>query len=891
MSAAYSYNTRGNYDNYKDDLNFRTNERKPAYVFDTDRGAHATRENTVTTLAATKTNESVISDSLEPNRTPTSSFRAVRSSARLKHQQHLHTQSEGNTSPQNKPLNSDDDNTGDNSDEAIKTPGKPQLKELNTISALGEANVGHLRNDGNLRITDEAIQTLVETARNNPEEMKLHGDKLEIGRIMITETKPKEKTNIGNDGITEITGSDSTTSREIFKSSEKCESDDALIEHWYTKPEDTHEIENHLETSDDVQAPPGESELSFNQSQKKDTIDDKDETIRKKYEVPNSQFDLMQVTSKIAVSADEIRVQNAQHLRELPTTTKCNDTTKDPLLRQVHPEHANINEQEYYSDVTRHPTSNIDASHSDARFHFMSFLNHDWAPLTYPSHHISLEGHIDGRLVTYLVDTGANVSAIRAEIWRQLPPKTKHPPTPTHVATISTVNGQSIPVLGEVKLPFSINGKVYPFKALVIEAIAYDVILGRDFLEHYKAKIDLKNHVLELLSDITTPESLPFVELYAAREPNICFVCARTSFIIPPNSEVLVPGELESQRPIGETGLVHSRDDLPTRYNILGAAQIVNTWEGNSVPIRLLNPTEKPIRIFRRTRLGTYTAEDPAININELRQSDLEAEATRDLPTALDKEPRIPLNIDSSRLDTDQTQRLDKLLKDYDDVFAYTPDQLGRCSLVKHKIDTGNHPPIRLRSYRTSPANREEIDKQINDMLDNGVISPSVSPWAAPVVLVKKSDGTMRFCVDYRNNNMITRKDSHPLPRISEALDALGGAQWFSTLDLRSGYWQIEMDDESKEKTAFITYNGLFEFNALPFGLCNSPATFQRLMTYALRGLEWDICLVYIDDLIIFCRTFDAHLLHLERVFRRIREAGVRLKSVNVISSSQKSST
>ena len=381
---------------------------------------------------------------------------------------------------------------------------------------------------------------------------------------------------------------------------------------------------------------------------------------------------------------------------------------------------------------------------------------------------------------------------------------------------------------------------MYPFKALVIEAIAYDVILGRHFLEHYKAKIDLKDHVLELLCDIPTPESLPFADLYAAREPNICFIHAQTSFIIPPNSEVLVPGELESQRPIGETELVQSRDDLPTRYNILGAAQIVNTWEGNWVPIRPLNPTEKPIRIFRRTRLGTYTAEDPAINTYELRQSDLEAEATRDLPTALDKEPRIPLNIDSSRLNTDQKQRLDKLLKDYDDVFAYTSDQLGRCSLVKHKIDTGNHPPIRLRSYRTSPAYREEIDEQINDMLDNGVISPSVSPWAAPVVLVKKSDGTMRFCVDYRKINMIKRKlnDNHPLPRISEALDALEGG----SVDLRSGYWQIEMDDESKEKTAFITHNGLFEFNVLPFGLCNSPATFQRLMTYALRGLEWDSC-------------------------------------------------
>ena len=163
-------------------------------------------------------------------------------------------------------------------------------------------------------------------------------------------------------------------------------------------------------------------------------------------------------------------------------------------------------------------------------------------------------------------------------------------------------------------------------------------------------------------------------------------------------------------------------------------------------------------------------------------------------------------------------------------------------------------------------------------MLNNDIISPSVSPWATPVLLVKKSDGTMRFSIDYRNLNDVTRKDSHPLPQIAESLDALGGAQYFSTLDLHSGYWQIEMDEDCKEKTAFITHNGLYQFNVLPFGLCNSPATFQRLMTHIIRCFEWSICLVYIDDLILFSHTFDEHLQHIEQVFKRLRDANVRLK-------------
>ena len=305
---------------------------------------------------------------------------------------------------------------------------------------------------------------------------------------------------------------------------------------------------------------------------------------------------------------------------------------------------------------------------------------------------------------------------------------------------------------------------------------------------------------------------------------------------------------------------------MPERYQIIGAAQLVKVSNNNSIPVRLLNPNSQPVHIYRRTKLAEISIVNPDIATYELVRSEVEAEANRDIPTAVDVEPRVPLDVGNTDLTQEKRTRLQALLAQYDDIFAYTPGQLGRCSVVKHRIDTRTHPPVRLRSYRTSPANKEEIDRQIQEMLQNDIISPSVSPWSSPVVLVKKSDGTMRFCIDYRKLNQITRKDSHPLPRITEALDSLGGAHYFSTLDLRSGYWQIEMEDDSKEKTAFITHNGLYEFNTLPFGLCNSPATFQWVMTHVLRGLEWDNCLVYINDPIIFSRTFDDHLLHLEQM-------------------------
>ena len=163
-------------------------------------------------------------------------------------------------------------------------------------------------------------------------------------------------------------------------------------------------------------------------------------------------------------------------------------------------------------------------------------------------------------------------------------------------------------------------------------------------------------------------------------------------------------------------------------------------------------------------------------------------------------------------------------------------------------------------------------------MLEQGTIQPSVSPWAAPVVLVKKKDGTERFCVDYRKLNSVTRRDSHPIPHVQDTLECLHGASYFSCLDLRSGYWQVEVDDESKPKTAFTTHNGLFEFRKMLFSLANAPSTFQRLMHAVLRGLQYDICLVYLDDIIIFSRAFDDHLQHLNDVFSRLRNANIRLK-------------
>ncbi|PIK56242.1 putative thy-1 membrane glycoprotein isoform X1 [Apostichopus japonicus] len=163
-------------------------------------------------------------------------------------------------------------------------------------------------------------------------------------------------------------------------------------------------------------------------------------------------------------------------------------------------------------------------------------------------------------------------------------------------------------------------------------------------------------------------------------------------------------------------------------------------------------------------------------------------------------------------------------------------------------------------------------------MLDKGVIKESYSPWAAPMVLVKKGDGTIRICVDYRKLNDKTRKDAFPLPRIHESLNALSKAKLFSTLDLASGFWQVEMSPEDQPKTAFTTPMGLYEFNRMPFGLCNAPATFQRLMQGCLGDLNYESVLLYIDDIIVFSEDFDTHLNRLGTVLSRLHQHGLKVK-------------
>ncbi|CAF1301583.1 unnamed protein product [Adineta ricciae] len=234
-------------------------------------------------------------------------------------------------------------------------------------------------------------------------------------------------------------------------------------------------------------------------------------------------------------------------------------------------------------------------------------------------------------------------------------------------------------------------------------------------------------------------------------------------------------------------------------------------------------------------------------------------------------------DLHNSILNEHQQQQLANVIQSFPQLFTSVP---GRTNVIKHHIEVQpGSKPCNSPPYRYAPARRQAIDEELKTMLNEGVITPSKSSWASPVVLAPKKDGSMRFCIDYRKLNNLTIRDAYPLPRIDDTLDSLQQAQFFSTLDLRSGYWQVEMDEASKPLTAFVTHRGLFECTVMPFGLTNAPATFQRLMDIVLAGLKWQCCLVYLDDIIVFSATFEQHQHDLRKVFTALSEANLTLKA------------
>jgi len=247
-------------------------------------------------------------------------------------------------------------------------------------------------------------------------------------------------------------------------------------------------------------------------------------------------------------------------------------------------------------------------------------------------------------------------------------------------------------------------------------------------------------------------------------------------------------------------------------------------------------------------------------------------------PALGDEEEQGLPTINKEDISPAQEEALQNLIREFSSTFTTSLKGQPRCTIAKHHIDTGDATPIKRQPYRCSPQGHAFIEEEVQRMLEAGIVRPSDSPWCFPVVLVTKKNGKTRFCVDYRQLNKVTKADAYPLPLIDEIFDALHGTKYFTTLDATSGYWQVEIVPEDQEKTAFVTRGGIFKFLVMPFGLSNAPATYQRVMNFALKDLLWKNVLDFIDDICVYTKTtFEDHLQDLRQVFTRLQEANLLL--------------
>ena len=495
-----------------------------------------------------------------------------------------------------------------------------------------------------------------------------------------------------------------------------------------------------------------------------------------------------------------------------------------------------------------------------------------------PASAYHVNGSVGGKNIRFMLDTGASVSLLSDQTWSLISDQTASLASWGGRSLVG-VEGSAIQIEGVATLNLCFSGVMVKGEFIVAKSLNTEAILGLDFLEQNQCVINTKQKVLHI-----SGRALPLTSGQGSpRSPveSNAVLCER--LLLPPLSEIEVLAKLQAEVTASNHGSVCLVEALPRPTPIVVANALVTPLVNNemtTVPIRLVNPTTEPVTLHKGSAVAHVAQLDSSAMIANTVDSDTEFQACTpsEIPTN-HQEALWELVVQSGKaLSADQQQQLYSLLLGFTDVFAFSSDQLGRTDKLAHTINTDGCHPIRQQARRLPPFQREQVHQLLQDMLSRDVIQPSTSPWASPVVLVKKKDGSIRFCIDYRKLNAITHKDAYPLPRIDDTLDTLSGSHWFSTLDLLSGYWQVEVAEGDRPKTAFTTHEGLFEFKVMPFGLCNAPATFQRLMDLILAGVQWSRCLVYLDDIIIIGRDFSEHLQNLGAVLQKLREAGLRLK-------------
>lgn len=473
-------------------------------------------------------------------------------------------------------------------------------------------------------------------------------------------------------------------------------------------------------------------------------------------------------------------------------------------------------------------------------------------------------GSINEKEQTCLIDTGACASFLNSHI---VPPPYKS----TIAARVRVANGSQMNILGTVTCPIKFKKFTITQIFYVVEDCPLPVVLGNDFLTKYSAVISypkkeiiLNNqNIIDFYFKTSVSEQNSFVveqDVFKIRNPS--------TLTIPPRTIQRVPINLPHNLPQESTLVIEPIKSLSEKYGLQTNPFILHpdNMTNTELSMFLINREPYPKLVPRGLVLAcveessdpdlTFITPDPLPPV---------------VPKILNDEQLDSLNINPD-LPPEEISKIRELLRSYGHVFAWSPMDLKVCPRFTYTIDTGNATPIHQSPYRHSLAERMEIQRQVEQMIAAGIVEPSQSAWASPIVLVPKKTGDIRLCVDFRKLNLVTKKDSYPLTRIDDILDATRQANVFSCLDLRQGYNQFAVAPQDREKTSFITPDGLYNYKRLPFGLACAPSFFQRAMNSIFASMTFNQVLIYLDDLVVPGKGFDDHLDKLKSVLQRLAE-------------------
>jgi len=512
---------------------------------------------------------------------------------------------------------------------------------------------------------------------------------------------------------------------------------------------------------------------------------------------------------------------------------------------------------------------------------------------------------IEGKEVNCLIDTGSQVSTVTETLFRNLLDAVPKLRDITKWMKVTGANNLPIPYLGYIEVDIRINNVTIPQVGILVVRDPDDET-GRE----RKAQIPgvLGSNFFKILKTVrfsdTSDEHLPFFDTWndvlsmyemssTVSKLSFAKVAGRNPVKIPAESMVTVMCTTrQNQEHCGVIvqAIQNPHGNLPRNIMVIDSYSEV---DNGKVMLRVINLGQEDVWLNPKSRLGTVHEADIVESSDrvEVEVSDNEIQVHID-EVAMDTTPLDTVTMDdkgnlkihgydldiSTNLTQEQCRQFIDVLRKHQAVFCKSSDDLGFTTTVQHHIDLVDNKPIKVPHRRVPPHLMNEVKQLIQKFLQQNVIRPSSSPYGAAAVLVRKKDKSLRLCVDYRLLNQKTLKDAYPLPRIDEALDALHGSKYYTTLDLQQGYYQVALDEESISKTAFrIGSGGLFEYIRMPMGLCNSPGTFQRLMEACLGDKNFEFLLIYLDDILLYSSTFEQHLERLNFVLTRLQQHGLKI--------------